>query len=145
MGFNMQFVLIGPQKTTLLQIARGLKKTDPQYRFESGEYFLHGNDLLGQVEEYRTGETLFQSQLEWLKHRAGSQDKPAKEPVLQALEQASSILFFQVLSEELSDDETLALYSPLWDWLFAHRAGLLYVDAEGFWDARGLLLPEESR
>ena len=144
LSFNLQFILIEDQKTTLLQIARGLKKADPEYRFESSEYFLHGNDLLAQVQIYHRGEDLFRSQIEWLRYRASSQDKPAKEPVLQMLENASRILFFQVLQVELSAEQALPLFSPLWDWLFTHRKGLLYVDAEGFWDAEGLLLPDDT-
>ena len=144
MSFNMQFVLIGDQKTTLLQIARGLKKIDPKYRFESSEYFLHGNDLLGQVHIYCSGEELFQSQIQWLVYRASSQDKPAKETVLRALGNASMVLFFQVLKMDLSWEKSLSLYLPLWNWLFTHRMGLLYVDTEGFWDSEGLLLPDEK-
>ena len=138
----MQFVLSGDQKTTLLQIARGLKKNDSKYRFESGEYFLHGSDLLGKVEVYCPGEELFHSQIEWLRCRANSREESAKESVLQVLEKASGILFLQVLQESLSDEQTISLLQPLWDWLFAHRKGLLYVDAEGFWNAQGLLLPD---
>lgn len=124
MSFSIHIIISGEQKTTLLRIARGLKKNDPKYRFEGGEYFLHGNDLLGQVEVNHPGDESFKRQLEWLYERASSQDKLAQASVMQVLENATCLLFFQVLKENLSSEQAIKLYYPLLDWLFTYREGL---------------------
>ena len=54
MGFNMAFILVNENKTTLLQIARGLKRIDPAYVFELGEYegFYNAERLLLKIDKH---------------------------------------------------------------------------------------------
>lgn len=141
MGFNMVFVLVNERKTTPLQIARGLKRIDSKYRFESEEYFIYDNDLYGQIEINRPGDALFVSDIERFKQLVIMKpEEPGAIQVAKYLESATGLFFVQVIWEDRDREETLKRYYPLWDWFFAHREGVLFVDFEGFYDATGLLL-----
>lgn len=146
MSFNMIFILANKKKTTLLQIARGLKQTDAKYRFESEEYFLYGSELLGQIDIWRPEEKYFQDWIQAARDRARTRiatHEAQVAEILRVFDRATGILFFNVLWEDRERVETIELYQPLWEWLFEHREGLLYVDSEGYWNVDELLLPDK--
>ena len=114
-------------------IARGLKKIDSKYAFESGEYFIYDNELYGQVEINRAGHSFFADDINRFKHYVAEHShQPNAEKVLSMLEAATAEFFAKVIWEDRQDTETLAIYEPLWEWFFANREGLLYVDGNGF-------------
>jgi hypothetical protein len=45
-----------------------------------------------------------------------------------------------VLHQGRSNEETLGLLAPLWDWLTTSRRGLVQADGEGFYDQGELIL-----
>ena len=70
-------------------------------------------------------------------------DPPSKARVLGALGSARAIVAAQVLYGKGDTEATLASLDPLWTWLFQNRSGLLQADAEGYYDAEGIVLPVE--
>ena len=70
-------------------------------------------------------------------------DRSSKARVLGALGNARAIVAAQVLYGKGDTEATLACLDPLWTWLFQHRSGLLQADAEGYYDAEGVVLPVE--
>jgi hypothetical protein len=50
------------------------------------------------------------------------------------------LVVLKVLWEDRDTETTLQRIRPLWDWLLAHRTGLLQVDDEGYYGPGGLVL-----
>lgn len=141
MGFYMRFVLINENKTTFRQIARGLKKIDPKYRFEGEEYFIYDNELYGQVEINHADHSFFHDDISLLKEKVFSHSEHTNATrILSVLEQATAIFFVNVVWSGSNTEDTLSKFEPLWEWFFANREGILYVDENGFYDKDGILL-----
>jgi hypothetical protein len=148
-GFYMRFVLINENKTTFRQIARGLKKLDPKYCFEGEEYFIYDNELYGQVEINRPDDSFFDDDISLLKERVFSYSYHLNAArILSVLEQAIAIFFVNVVWSGSDTEDTLDKFEPLWEWFFANREGILFVDENGFYGKDGILLSfaaEESK
>lgn len=65
------------------------------------------------------------------------------ERVLEVLTRVREMIAVQVLFGGRDIESTLTRLDPLWEWLFAHRRGLLQADGEGFYDATGLVLGDD--
>jgi len=140
-GFYMRFVLTNENKTTFRQIARGLKRIDPKYAFEGEEYFIYDNELYGQVDINRADHSFFHDDISQLKERVLSHsDYPNATRILSILEQATAIFFVNVVWSGSDTEDTLSKFEPLWEWFFANREGILFVDENGFYDNDGILL-----
>ena len=60
--------------------------------------------------------------------------------MLTALERGTAIVAVRVLWRGREPDETLDMLSPLWEWLFANRTGILQADDEGWYHGPDLIL-----
>ena len=147
MGYYMRFISTDEQEITLSLLKSALKLVDPQYSIanvhkiprEFGD-LMHGNDIYGQIEINRLGDSLFEEELEELKELLG--ESKGKESVLQILTNAKTSVVIQVLWQERDSEQTLSKIDPLWNWLFTNRQGLLQADGEGYYDSSGLIAEE---
>ena len=146
MGYYMRFILTGEDETRLRDLEAGLKKVDGSYQitnvellpYESGE-LRHGDALLGEVEINRPADPEELDELREEVEESGASTEE-QQAVLSVVNQATSIIAVRVLRQGRNSEEVLEEIDPLWDWLFANRKGLLHADADGFYDASGLIL-----
>jgi hypothetical protein len=126
-----------------------LRSLDPQYSIanaqelprESGD-LVYGNEVYGQIEINRSGDSLFEDELEELKEFV-SEAHGKKKAVLKTLNNARTTVAVQVLWQDRDVEQTSSKIDPLWRWLFSARKGLLQVDGEGYYDSSGMILEEQ--
>ena len=63
-----------------------------------------------------------------------------KQRVLAFLKQIKVRIVVQVLWGGREGEDTLEKLDPLWEWLMTNYKGLLYVDGEGFYEGKMLIL-----
>ena len=142
MGYNLHFILTNEKKTTLLQIARGLKKVDSKYSFADGELFVYDGIAYAQIEINRPGDGIFEDDIECLKEWLDYPESEEAKQVVETLNQATCIFFFRVFLSALegeTDEERFKVFEPLWKWFYANRAGILYMENNGFYNKTGFL------
>ncbi len=87
---------------------------------------------------------LFDEEIEELREFLEDAEGVRKPEVMQTLNDAKVIVALQVLQQgRATDEETLERIDSLWEWLFANYKGLMQADAEGYYDAQGLVLEVE--
>ena len=94
----------------------------------------------GEIEINRRGEQLFEEEIAELMEFVSDAPGSAAEIVVDHLRRASTVVVVRVLWGGSDTNQPLEMLVPLWNWLFANRAGLLQVDGEGFYDNTGLVL-----
>ena len=142
MGYYLRFISTNEKKTTLLQIARGLKKFDPKYSFADGEWFVYDGVDYAHIEINRPDDEIFEDEIEFLKGRLDRPDSEGAKQVVKTLNQATCIFFFQVFLGVRNDqeiDEMFKVFDPLWNWFYANREGILHMENNGFYDKSGLI------
>lgn len=146
MGYYMRFIMTGIQPVLLTDIESALQQIDARYvlirpEFDETRADLHyGSDVLGEIEINSTGDDIFDEDITDLKDLVENHDTPEERRVIEALSSANQIIAISALWEGRNSEPTLEKLDPLWDWLFAHYAGLLQADNDGFYDAEGLIL-----
>lgn len=143
MGYYMRFIMTDGSETTLAGIEQGLRQIDTAYSVGSSGELHHGTDLYAQIDINRLGDEMFDDEIAELKEFVEDVRGKRKKDVLKVLDEAKTILAVQVLWEDRDADATLDRLSPLWDWLFSNRTGLLRADGEGYYDTSGLILGVE--
>ena len=146
MGYYMRFVVTDDGDVSLSKINAGLKQIDAAYLVEfdsdadDAGHLTHGGDTYGALEINRRGDGLFDQEIDELKQLLEASEGERKPEVSQVLSDAKVIIALQVLQQgRATDEETLARVDPLWEWLFANYKGLMQADAEGYYDASGLV------
>ena len=146
MGYNLHFILTNEKKTTLLQIARGLKKVNPKYSFVVGELFTYDGIAYARIEINRPGDGSFEEEIESLKEWIDYPESEGAKQVIETLNQATCIFFFRVFLSVLegeTDEEKFKVFEPLWHWFYANRAGILHMENNGFYNKIGFLAEAE--
>jgi hypothetical protein len=141
MSRHLKFVFTAKHKTTLWQIARGIKKIEPRFRFESEEYLVLDNEYIAQVD---AGNEFFESDLEWLQEQITDDlDEETRLKVSEILDQATQIIVFNAVDRGRRD---LSLFNPLCDWFFQNHRGVVWIDGNGFYTkiTRGKAAPLNS-
>jgi hypothetical protein len=144
MGHFMRFIVSDSKRVELGQILEGLQSADPAYSLgerrgaDAGE-LRYDDDVYGLVEINRPGDRLFDEELDELKDSV--LDSPGRKVhVLRVLNEATAVVAVQVLWQGRETGSMPERLDPLWKWLFANYRGLMQVDAEGYYDASGLIL-----
>lgn len=151
MGYYMQFILTDDAPLRLGDIEAALKEADPAYAladvheepFEHG-HLTHDGALYGDIEINQV-DPKEDEEYEEFREDIMESGRPAskRKTVLNLLQQAKRRVVVQVLWQGRDTEATLQKIDPLWEWLFAHRKGLLHADGEGFYDGTGLILKVE--
>lgn len=143
----MRYIVTADQQVNLPVLEAALKQVDEAYAFtnvshgrrESGD-LTHAGALYVQVEVNRPGDGLFEEELEELRGEAEEAAGEGREVVLATLNTAKAVVAVQLLFQNRGTEATLRRIDPLWEWLFANRAGLLQADGEGYYNRSGLIL-----
>jgi len=146
MGYYMRFVATDDGDVSLRRINSGLGRVDAAYLIEFDDdaddagSLTHNGTTYGALEINRPGDGTFDQEIEELKQFLEDSEGGRKPEVLRVLNDAKVIIALQVLQQErATGEETLARVDPLWEWLFANYQGLMQADAEGYYDASGLV------
>jgi len=94
----------------------------------------YGDVLYAELEINRPGDEIFDEDCADLLDELAKQDDPRADVASAALRSATGAVVIRVYEPGHDDYPRL---NVLIDWLFAHRAGLLQVDEEGFFDRDG--------
>ena len=142
----MRFVVVDERDVSLTILESALKQTDAAYLIERDEEsdsegaLTYNSIIYGQIEVNRSGDGIFDEEVEELKEFAKEAIGEKKAEVLSVLNEAKAIIAVRVLSQGREDEETLERIDPLWHWLFSNRKGLMHADGEGYYDVVGLVL-----
>jgi hypothetical protein len=139
MCYYMRYIVTDEEGVSLLEIEQALQTVDPSYSIQDGD-LRFGDDLYGQIEVNRSGDTLFEEEIEEFIAELEDIKGGSKKTVETALRSANTIVAVQVLWQGRETEETLGRVDPLWEWLFANRQGLLQADGEGYYSTSGLVL-----
>ena len=143
MSYYVRYISTDVTDTTRSTLQQALKERDSQYFIaESGE-LKHGEEVYGVVEINRSGDGLFEEEIEELKEFVKDVRGKRKPDVLKTLDDAKAIVAVQVLFGDRQTEATLQKVDPLWEWLISHRSGLLQADDEGYYDQTGRILKVE--
>jgi hypothetical protein len=150
MGYFMRFIVTDEKKVSLTELESALKESNENYRIESDEgddtygELMSGEDIYGQIEINIPDDGLFDEEIGELIEFLEDAEGENKTIVLETLNNARSIFCIQVLNQgRSSDEDTLSKIDPIWKWFFRNRKGLMQADAEGYYDALGLILEVE--
>jgi hypothetical protein len=139
----LRFILDDGPPPSFDEMQAGLQASEPEAGFISidddpfAAHLAYGEVLLAVVERNVPGDGIFEDELDDLREEVLKQDDQRREIVLQALQRATGMVAFQPLPGDLEFDKPMAWVI---DWLFAHRSGLLQIDLEGFFDAKGRII-----
>jgi hypothetical protein len=142
----MRYIVVDERPVTIDDVRRAFAAEDEDYAIDgAGDQADVGLDgrVFAQVTINVPGDDVFDEERAELLESAEEGEGAGKARVLEALDMARSILAVQVLFGDGDVDETLEALAPLWSWLQGNRHGLLQADAEGYYDADGLVLAAE--
>jgi len=138
----MRFLITDPGPVDLADLAASLKLANPRYKLEfesnAATLSLAGAPIAG-IQVNIPGDGLFEDELAELEESASEGSGPGEAKVADALATANAIFAVQVLNAASGSDGSLESLDPVWEWLFSNRSGLLQADAEGYYDADGLI------
>jgi len=138
-----------PEEITLVGLKVALEQIDASCSIgvdddasEEGD-FRYDGEVYGEIEMNRPGDGLFDEELEELREEVEVSDSPNRRRILDALDNARAMVVVRVLWSGRESEETLEKIGLLWEWLLAHRRGILQTD-EGYFDDSGLILGLEG-
>ncbi len=149
MGYYMRFISDDEKDITLSFIEMALREADSNYAIDrdtetdSEGDLTYGGGVYGEIEVNRPGDGLFDEEIDELKEFAENAEGEHKEKVLTHLNRSKTLVAVRVLHQGRSAEETFQKLDLLWEMLFRHRSGLMQADAEGYFDASGLILEVE--
>ncbi|HMT08254.1 MAG TPA: hypothetical protein PKA82_09635 [Pyrinomonadaceae bacterium] len=149
MGYYMRFISKNDLSKVLNDLERHLKGIDANFKFErsndedSAADILYRNEPYSQVEVNVPNDGLFEEEIGELQEFIEDIEGPGKEKVVDLLQNAKTIVCFQILFGGRTTDETLDTLAPIWHWLFGNYPGLLQADGEGYWENTNLILEVE--
>ena len=133
MSFYIRYFITEDRVVTLPELEAALRQASPGYGIDADIIVLDGEEF-GQIDIIERGHPFWDDELavvgEWAEERRG------REALRTALGQARSLVTVQpIWSRE--DAETRSVLRPLFEWLLAHRAGVLAVEGGTFHDRAG--------
>ena len=149
LGYYMRFIADDEQDVSLGVLEAALKKTDAAYLIERDEasdsegVLTYKGDVYGEIAVNRPGDGIFDEEIEELREFVDDVEGEKKSEVLGVLSRAKTIVAVRVLWQGRESEETLEKIDPLWQWLIAHRKGLIQAEGEGYYDDTGLILEVE--
>ena len=119
------------------------------FRTAGRAYKCHFEELAGTVsrdgEPFATfevshpGNDHFEETLAELEESAADGAGRGEAKVADTLATAQAIVTVHVLQANSGLDQSLSVFEPVREWLFANHAGLIQADGEGYYDRRGLI------
>jgi len=142
---NLRFFVTDDQPLTLPLLATNLQQVNPAYRIDAvstrsteAGIFKIGADVLGKLEIKRNSRKNFDQEIEEFVEVIQTSNRPNRQVVIDLLDKTEVIIVLTLPPGARENSNLQEKVEPLWEWLFAHRAGLLHVDEEGFY--RGMEL-----
>ena len=139
MGYYIRFISTDDAEITHSILEQALRQADPLYSITASGELRYGGDLYGLLDVY-DGPFHDDEELSELKESVEEVSGRRRPDVLKTLDEARAIVAVQVLWQGRETEPTLQKIDPLWNWLFAHRKGLLQADGEGYYDASDHIL-----
>lgn len=145
MGYYIRFVSTDARPVATTDLQNAFVAAGPAYAVQvddTAATIRHAGATIAHVEINVPGDGLFDDERDELAEFAteAGGDASATARVLKTLGGARTIVAAQVLFGTGDAETTLSRLDPLWGWLFQNREGLLQADAEGYYDAQGLIL-----
>lgn len=142
----MRFFDTEPRPLYLSELRDGLREIDPSFDLDgwsdaSGSGFLmYDGATHAEVTIDSPEHDYFDSDTEMLKSHIQVASGPGRAQVEIVLRDAKRMICLRVLSGGRDAETNLSRLDVLWDWLFAHRSGLLHAEGEGFYKDETLIL-----
>lgn len=148
MGYYMRFFDTDPRPLYISEIRNALHEIDPAFEMEQGSDAIGSGDLLhdgalhAEVTIDSSGRDYFENDRNWILTAIGecNGQKAARHQVVCVLQAAQRQICLRVRWGDRDTETTLSRLDVLWDWLFAHRSGLLHAEGEGFYRDETLIL-----
>jgi len=135
----MRFYDTDPRPLHFAELLAGLREIDPAFDIDGG-FLLYNGEWYAEITIDAPDDAFFDWQTDSLKAELGATAGFGKDRVEAVLRTAQRQVFVRVLSGGRDIETTLSRLDVLWDWLFAHRSGLLQADGEGFYEDEDLIL-----
>lgn len=139
MGYYMRFYDTDPRPLHFTELLAGLREIDPAFDIDGG-FLLYAGEWHGEITIDAPKSAYFDSDTEMLKAELADATGTARKRVETVLRNAQREVCVRVLWGGRDSETTLSRLDMLWDWLFAHRNGLLHAEGEGFYEGETLIL-----
>jgi len=146
MGYYMRYITEATQPMSVGELGKALKNAAGPLSLafddadDTAADLAFGSDVIGAIEINRSGDGLFEEEIEELLEFLDDVDDPDRARVERLLKQATAIYAVRVLFGERDTEETLERLDAVWDVLFSKMPGLLQADGEGYYDQAGQVL-----
>jgi hypothetical protein len=146
MGYYMRFITDASHPIPLGALNLALKERADSWNLTADSEggiaadIAFGNDVVGEIEINRSGDGLFDEEIEELQESLANIDDPDSGRVEALLRRATAIYAVRVLFGGRDTEETLSRLDAVWDIMFATMSGFLQADDEGYYDRDGLVL-----
>jgi hypothetical protein len=151
MSYYLRYITTDQRSITPLVLDAALRKIDTGYRLVPSQIDTMSGDLIhsglvyGELEVNRPGDDIFEEDIADLRELVVHTRSEYTQRVLDTLDNAQAIVAVRATWQGTESEQVLSKIDPLWNWLFEHCPGLLYVDSEGFYDNDGLILQMNVR
>jgi hypothetical protein len=139
----MRFYDTDPRPLRISDIRAGLREIDPSFDFDGdgpdSGYLVYAGEIHADITIDSPDGAYFDWHTDTLKAEVIA-DGPGRERVEAVLRDAQRQVFVRVRWGGRDPEITLSRLDVLWDWLFAHRSGLLHAEGEGFYEDETLIL-----
>ena len=145
MGYYMRLIVDDARGVSFGEIETSLRQTDSDYKIDRDEeddkegVLMYGGEDFAHININKAGGGILEDDVDMLKEFVERNEGENKTRVLEVLDAADTIFFVRVLDGGRESEATLKKIDPIWKWFFNNRRGLLQADAEGYYDASGLI------
>lgn len=146
MGYYMRFYDTDPRPLYISEIRAALHEIDSQFEMDQGSDSLSSGDLLyagalhAEVTIDVPDHDYFVSERDSILEEVARSGAASRHQVEAVLRSAKRQICLRVRWGDRDAESTLSRLDVLWDWLFAHRSGLLHAEGEGFYQDETLIL-----
>jgi hypothetical protein len=131
----MRLISTDDREITLSILEQALQRIDAHYSISASGELRHANDLYGLLQIDLLDE--LDEEIAELKEDVEEATGGRRSEILKSLEEAKTMV---ALWQGRETEATLQKLDPMWDWLLAHRKGVLQADGEGYYDDSGPML-----
>lgn len=139
MGYYMRFYDTDARPLRLDDIRQALREIDTNFDIDGG-FLLYSGEWHAEISIDAPGADYFDSDMRMLQSGLVAVDDPMRSYVEGVLRDAQREICLRILFGDRDLETTFSRLDVLWDWLFAHRSGLLHAEGEGFYQDETLIL-----
>ncbi len=143
MAHYLRYLVSDPRGLSWTELDEALRAFDAAYRIEqegSERRLCYGDGVFGRMTLAQRGDPFFAEEFDDLQAAMEHIPLQDRKTVRQVMQHTQALIVLRVVWENRDTESTLERIQPLWDWLLAHRTGLLQVDTEGYYGPSGLIL-----